>query len=183
MRDYHAYLDATFLTMIEVNPDTHGEPGVTTLRLRPNRALDRRGMWILGCVLAGSALITALIGAEQGNVYAPLFALVESLAVAAALVLIWRGGNRCERIRLDADVLEVEARPGCRRTRFQSGWVRVRLLEGSDRHHLLLASHGRKLEIGAFLADPEREALLEKLNAVLRGLKAPRRNHENDRDA
>ncbi|MGB8634341.1 MAG: DUF2244 domain-containing protein [Rhodanobacteraceae bacterium] len=182
MRDYHAWLEATFLTMIEVNPDTRSEPGVTTLRLRPNRALSRRGMWILGCVLAGSTLITAVIGAEQGNVYAPLFALIESLAVAVCLVLAWHGGSRYECIRLDADVLEVEAGPGRHRTRFQSGWVRVRLLEGSDRQHLLLASHGRRLEIGAFLADPEREALLQKLNAVLSGLKAPRRDSTLSRD-
>lgn len=159
--------------MIEVEPDARGRPGVTTFWLRPNRALSRRGMWFLGWMLAGSALITALIGAEQGNVYAPLFALVESLAVAAALAVAWRAGNRAERIRLDADVLEVEARPGFRRTRFQSGWVRVRLLKGSDRQHLLLASHGRKLEIGAFLAEPEREALQQKLDAVLARLRAP----------
>lgn len=156
---------------------------MTTLWLRPNRALKRSGMWILGCVLVGSTLLTALIGAKQGNVYAPLFALVESLAVAACLVLAWHGGNRYERIRLDADVLEVEARPGRRRTRFQSGWVRVRLLDGADRRHLLLASHGRKLEIGAFLAEPEREALLQKLDAVLRSLKAPRRDSTHIRDA
>ncbi len=169
--------------MIEVKSNTRGEPGVTTLWLRPNRTLNRGGMWVLGLILVGAVLGTALIGAQQGNVYAPLFALAESLAVAACLILAWRGGNRCERIRLDADVLEVEVRPGRQRARFQSGWVRVRLLDGGDRQHLLLASHGRKLEIGAFLADPEREALLEKLNAALRGLKAPRRNSTHIRDA
>ncbi len=183
MRDYHAWLEATFLAMIEVNPDAGCERGVTTLRLAPNRALGSRGLWVLGLVLVGATLITALIGAEQGNVYAPLFALVESLAVAIALVLVWRGGNRSERIRLDADVLEVETRPGRRRTRFQSGWVRVRLTQGGERRHLLLASHGRQLEIGAFLADPEREALQEKLNAVLQGLKAPHRDSKHFRDA
>mgnify|MGYP002712983690 FL=1 len=169
--------------MIEVNPDARDEPGVTTLCLTPNRALNSRGMWVVGLFLVATTLITALIGAEQGNVYAPLFALVESLAVAIALVLIWRGGNRRERIRLDADVLEVETRPGRRCIRFQSGWVRVRLLKGSDRQHLLLASHGRKVEIGAFLADPEREALQEKLNAALRGLRAPHRDSTHFRDA
>ena len=169
--------------MIEVNPDARDEPGVTTLRLKPNRALSSRGMWILGLVLVGATLITALIGAEQGNVYAPLFALVESLAVAVALALAWRGGNRSERIRLDADVLEVETRPGRRCIRFQSGWVRVWLKQGGERQHLLLASHGRQLEIGAFLADPEREALQEKLNAVLRSLKASHRDSTHFQDA
>ena len=143
--------------------------------LRPNRSLNRHGMYWLGGILAGVTLVTALIGAGQGNVYAPLFALVEVLAVVWALVVVWRSGNRSERITLDEQTLEVEIQPGNRRFQFQSGWVRVRLLQGYDRQHLLLASHGRKMEIGAFLADEERAQLSTKLDAVLACMKRPRR--------
>ncbi len=121
-------------------------------------------------------MVTALIGAHAGNVYAPVFAVVESVVVVLALVMVWRGGNRFERIRLDADVLEVQRYPGHGCTRFQSGWVRVRLQESDGRQHLMLASHGRDLEIGAFLADPEREAVRRKLNAALVDVRAPRRD-------
>lgn len=174
MRHYHGPQEVTFAAMIEVKPESCGEAGVTMFWLRPNRALNRRGMWVLGSGLVAAAMLMALLGAHAGNVFAPLFALLESAIVAVALLVSWRRGGRSERIRLDAEVLEVQTHPGHHCTRFQSGWVRVWLQQGSGRQHLLLASHGRQLEIGAFLVDSEREALREKLNTVLRGLKASR---------
>lgn len=166
--------------MIEVKPEPPAEAGVTTMWLRPNRAMSERGMWLLGLILVAVAMITALLGAQQGNVFAPLFALVESVAVAGGLVVAWMAGNRCERIRLDADVLEVESRPGRHCTRFQSGWVRVCLMDSGSRQQLLLASHGRSLEIGAFLADEERETLRRKLNSALQQARAPQKSGTRD---
>lgn len=146
---------------------------MTTVLLRPNRALTRGGMQTLAVVLISVPLFGALLSAARGNVYAPLFALFQALIVGPALWLAWRSGERTERIRVDEDVLEVEAGAGRPPVRFQSGWVRVLLHEGRTRQHLLLASHGRELEIGAFLADPEREAAREKLMRALREVRAP----------
>ncbi|WP_449421996.1 DUF2244 domain-containing protein, partial [Rhodanobacter lindaniclasticus] len=53
--------------------------------LKPNRSLSRRGLRRLIVVLVALALTTAELGAWQGNVFAPLFALVESAAMAVAL--------------------------------------------------------------------------------------------------
>lgn len=160
--------------MIRIRRDAAEGSGVTTVWIHPNRALSRRGMWILGAVLVIVPWLGAVLGAMAGNVYAPAFALGQTLIVVPALIMVWRGGERGERIRVDGDMLEVEAFPGRLLARFQSGWVRVLLQPGRDRRRLLLASHGRELEIGAFLADPEREALRDKLTLVLRGLRAPR---------
>lgn len=144
--------------------------------LKPNRALSRRDLRRLIGVLAALALTTAGLGAWQGNVFAPLFALVESSAVAFALGVAWRAGDRSERITLDASSLEVQSLPGRRCTRFQSYWVRVQLKDGTDRRRLLLTSHGRELEIGAFLADEERAELSKKLMVLLAALnRQPRR--------
>ncbi|WP_090450098.1 DUF2244 domain-containing protein [Dyella sp. OK004] len=144
--------------------------------LKPNRALSRRDLRRLIGVLAALALTTAGLGAWQGNVFAPLFALVESSAVAFALGVAWRAGDRSERITLDASSLEVQSLPGRRCTRFQSYWVRVQLKDGTDRRRLLLTSHGRELEIGAFLADEERAELSKKLMVLLADLnRQPRR--------
>ncbi len=118
-------------------------------------------------VLVVLALATAGLGAWQGNVFAPLFALLESVAVAAALSAAWRAGDRGERITLDASSLEVHSLPGRRCLRFQSYWVRVLLERGEGHQRLLLSSHGRKWEIGAFLADQERVELSGKLVALL----------------
>lgn len=122
--------------------------------------------------LAALALITAGLGAWQGNVFAPLFALIEASAVAIALSVAWRAGDRSERITLDAESLEVQSLPGRRCMRFQSYWVRVLLKPGDGHDRLLLSSHGRELEIGAFLADEERVELSRKLKALLADLQA-----------
>ncbi|MEN6540584.1 MAG: DUF2244 domain-containing protein [Mizugakiibacter sp.] len=88
------------------------EAGRVTVWLRPNRALSKRHLRWLVVGLAAASLGTAWLGSFQGNVYAPLFALVEVQAVAFALGLAWRAGDRGERITLDADALEVCAFPG-----------------------------------------------------------------------
>ncbi|QAU25534.1 DUF2244 domain-containing protein [Dyella sp. M7H15-1] len=135
--------------------------------LRPNRVLSRRGLSRLILVLATLALMTAGLGAWQGNVFAPLFALIEASAVAIALSVAWRAGDRSERITLDAESLEVQILPGRRCTRFQPYWVRVLLESGEGRYRLLLSSHGCRLEVGAFLAEEERAELFRKLRVLL----------------
>jgi len=152
--------------MIVLRPASAGLPSVT-MWLRPNRSLSRRGLRRLIVVLVALALITAELGAWQGNVFAPLFALVESAAMAIALSVAWRAGDRCERITLDESSLEVQSLPGRRCTRFQPYWVRVRVESGDGR--VLLSSHGRDLEIGAFLGQPERAELAKRLTALLTG--------------
>ena len=152
--------------MIVLRPAAAGLPCVT-MWLKPNRTLSRRGLRRLIVVLVALALITAGLGAWQGNVFAPLFALVESAAVAVALSASWRAGDRSERITLDASSLEVQSLPGRRSVRFQSYWVRVLLEPGNGRQRLLLSSHGREMEIGAFLAEQERVELSKKLMVLL----------------
>lgn len=156
--------------MIVLRPAAAGLPGVT-IWLRPNRTLSRRGLRRLIMLLVALALTTAVLGAWQGNVFAPLFALVESSAVAVALCVAWQAGDRSERITLDETSLEVQSLPGRRRVRFQPYWVRVRMDEGeSGCRRLLLSSHGRELEIGGFLAERERVELLRKLKVLLEGV-------------
>lgn len=152
--------------MIVLRPAAAGLPCVT-MWLKPNRTLSRRGLRRLIVVLVALALMTAGLGAWQGNVFAPLFALVESAAVAVALSVAWRAGDRSERITLDASSLEVQSLPGPRSVRFQSYWVRVLLEPGDGRQRLLLSSHGREMEIGAFLAEQERVELSKKLMVLL----------------
>lgn len=155
--------------MIVLRPATEDLP--CAMWLRPNRVLSLRGLRRLIMMLAALALTTAGLGAWQGNVFAPLFALVESAAVAVALTVAWHAGDRGERITLDETSLEVRSLPGQRRTCFQSHWVHVRLRPGRGRYRLVLASHGREVEIGAFLADGERTELSRKLMVLLADFK------------
>ncbi len=152
--------------MIVLRPATAGLPCVT-IWLKPNRALSRRGLRRLIMVLVALALTTAGLGAWQGNVFAPLFALVESAAISYALGVAWRAGDRSERITLDESSLEVRLLPSRRCVHFPSYWVRVLLEAGRGHQRLLLSSHGRNLEIGEFLAEQERVELSKKLKVLL----------------
>lgn len=158
--------------MIVLEPAVAGMHG-ETMWVRPNRSLSPRGLraWI-GSLLAlvwGIALWVA----EQGNVFAPLFAMVESAALVAALAVTWRSGERSERITVDARLLQLEWLPGRRRTQFQTYWVRVQWRGGPGRHRLFLASHGREVEVGAFLGEEERAELSQQLKVLLARAKAP----------
>lgn len=146
-----------------------------TIRLRPNRSLSRRGLRCWGWTVTAVTVAIAMVGAQQGNVFAPLFALLEAAGVSYALTLAWRAGDRGERITVDARALVVEYLPGHRRARFQSYWVRVLLQPARGRQRLVLASHGSEVEVGAFLVDEERAELSRTLRGVLAEAKAPRR--------
>lgn len=150
-----------------------GEGSSVTVWVRPNRSLNHRTLKRLAWGVAAVVLATGLIGARQGNVFAPVFALIEAIVVAWLLGMAWRAGNRGERITLDRHELEVEVLPAHRRTRFQSGWVQVLLVPGLNHRRLFLASHGRELEIGAFLADEERTELWRRLKQLLARMTAP----------
>ena len=139
----------------------------TTMWLQPNRTLSHRGLRRVIMVLVVLVLGTAGLGAWQGNVFAPLFAALESVVLAYALGIAWRAGDRGERITLDGSSLEVSELPSGRSTRFPSYWVRVRLEPSHGRQRLVLSAHGHALEIGVFLAEPERVALSKKLMALL----------------
>jgi uncharacterized membrane protein len=151
--------------MFVLRPTAAGQPRV--LWLRPNRALDKRGLRRLITGLAVLALVTASLGAWQGNVFAPVFALVEAFAVGFALGAAWRAGDRGERIAIGPDTLEVRAVPGRRTIRFQTHWVRIGLVTGEGRQRLVLTSHGNQLEIGAFLGEEERVEVSRKLMVLL----------------
>jgi uncharacterized membrane protein len=69
--------------MIVLRPATAGLPCVT-MWLKPNRTLSRRGLRRLIMILVTLVLMTGGLGAWQGNVFALLFALLESAAVAIA---------------------------------------------------------------------------------------------------
>ena len=139
-----------------------------TLLLAPNRALSRGELRKVIGALAAAALLVALLAAWQGNVFAPMFALLEVPCVVMALALVWRAGSRVERITLDERSVRVESLPpGAAAVAFPSPWVRVHLRDWGGHRHLLLAASGREREIGAFLGDEERLELSKELRSAL----------------
>ncbi len=148
------------------------EAGQVTLLLAPNRALSREQMRRLTWELCIAALLVAGYAAWSGDVFAPLFALAEIPVLTAALWLVWRSGNRRERITLDTEQVRIEQLPaqGRATSTFPVAWTRVRVQDRADGHrHVVLAAHGREQEVGTCLGDDERMQLSRWLKTLLSG--------------
>ena len=92
--------------------------GAVEIVARPNRSADPATLIAVFAVLSVTVLLVSLISYMQGNVLAPLFALLDVLLVGVSLALVWRRGADHDRIRLAADeVAIVLGRPGARFTR------------------------------------------------------------------
>ena len=155
------------------------ETGQVTLVLAPNRALSREQMHRLTWELCLAALVVAGLAAWGGDVFAPLFALIEVPVLAIALWLVWRSGDRRERITLDTDQVRIEQLPAQGRvaSTFPVAWTRVHVRERRDGHrHVVLAAHGHEQEVGACLGDDERMQLSRWLKTLLAGRSGWREN-------
>lgn len=155
------------------------ETGQVTLVLAPNRALSaaqvRRLVWEV-CV---AVLLVAALAAWGGDVFAPIFTLIELPVVAVAFWLVWRSGNCRERITLDTDHVRIEQVPAGGRvaSTFPTAWTQVRLREHRDGHqHVILAARGHEQEVGKCLGDDERMQLSRWLRTLLSGRSGWREN-------
>ncbi len=148
------------------------ETGQVTLLLAPNRALNRKQVRRLTWEVCIAALLVAALAAWGGDVFAPMFTLVEIPVVATAFWLVWRNGDRRERITLDTDQVRIEQLPAKGRAArtFPAAWTRVRVLDrGDGHHHVVLAAHGHEQEVGQCLGDEERMQLSRWLKTLLSG--------------
>ncbi len=96
------------------------------------------------------------------------FSGLEVLAVAFAFYLVLRDGERREVVRLSGDSLVIETGSVEMKDRieFNRFWVRVKLESSRYRYHpsrLVVASRHRKLELGRFLSEGERETFARTL--------------------
>jgi uncharacterized membrane protein len=147
--------------------------GGCEFRLRPNRSLSRRGVAGFLAGMAAAMLGVALLSAMQGNVYAPGFALLYLALVCGCFAIVQRRLRREERIGLLPGAVTVVRRDSRGEEiagRFDPYWVRLE----SNAGRLELGSHGKRVEIGAFLAEDERAELARRLAQALIELRAMR---------
>jgi len=141
------------------------------LMLWPHRSLSRRALWWFLALQSFAAGMFAGLAAWRGNVFAPAFAVLELGIVAFCLARVWRASGAGEVITLAGSRLEV-ARMGSAAppAQFHPYWTQLILQPG--RYYgwpsrLLLRSHGREVEIGAFLNEAERQELRSRLASLL----------------
>ena len=162
--NYHSVVSRDLRAMIEQRNPTSGAPGLE-LRLTPNRSARPGELFACFAALGAVAMGVAWVAAAQGNLFAPAFALLDVAVVGACFVLVRRRLAHEETIRFTEEAVVVRRRPASD-VRFPTGWVRVEVEPGPTRNarrRLLLGSHGRRIEIGAFLAEGERDELKRKV--------------------
>jgi len=139
--------------------------------LTPNRSLSRFGFWVLFIGLSLSALVVGISFMQMGAWPVLGFCGLEILLLYIAFHLNYISGQKSEEVELTENILEVRKISPLGHVlhwRFEPTWLRVKIDEPL-RHDskLHLASHGRSLEIGAFLTPEERLQLARALRCAL----------------
>lgn len=143
----------------------------------PYRSLTRKGVLVV--VAAMTVLTTAvalrfwLLGAWPVVV----FSAVEAPLVLLLLMINLRRARASELIMLSAQALTVvRTDPAGRRQQasLPSAWLRIDLYSGRGIARVMLSSHGRDCEVGAFLHEAEKLSLFAALSEALRDLRHPR---------
>ncbi|MGE0725446.1 MAG: DUF2244 domain-containing protein [Alphaproteobacteria bacterium] len=152
-------------------------PILLDLELRPHRSLPTRGFVVVMAALAVASLATGIGFTLAGAWPVVGFLGLDVLAVWLAFRVSYGRARTVERLRLSPDALTVERIAPRRRPqawRFEPAWLRVEIDEPArPQSRLVLASHGRMLEIGAFLAPDERAAAARRIRAALRDWRRP----------
>ena len=144
------------------------EPAEDCWIARPNQSLSWTEAFGFVALLAAVTLSIGLWFLFQGYPLVLPFSGLEVLAVAAAFYIVLRRSEWREVISFTQDVVIVEKgyREPSERAEFQRSWVQVQLERSAYRLHptrLHLGSHGRRVELGKFLTDGEREELAQEL--------------------
>lgn len=145
--------------------------------LRPHRSLSPGGFAVLM-----AAVIVAFAGIGLGFFLAGAWPVIGFCGLEVLLIwwcfkLNFRSLRRHETILLTDGELELRriAPDGTvERIALQTYWLRVRLDESPGRSsRLVLASHGREISVGAFLAPDERVELARALEQALARQRGP----------
>jgi uncharacterized membrane protein len=139
------------------------QPVFYDARLQPFRSLPPRGFALVMLVLGGASFILSV-----GCVVLGAWPITGFFGLDVALVYVafrasYRSARKTEHLRLTQDEMTVErigVRGDRRAWRFEPFWLRLIFEEpDEDSNRLYLASHGKTLSIGSFLAPTERKKL------------------------
>lgn len=139
--------------------------------LHPSRSLSPRGFFIVMVVLAALSFVSGMIFALNGAW--PVFGFfgLDVALVYWAFRANYRAGHLTETIRLTDRALmiaNITPEGQAKSWEFEPAWLRIDIDEGRlDQARLSLWSHGKGLEIAAFLSPEERRDLAGALKVAL----------------
>lgn len=153
------------------NPRAAAEGLAFDAVLTPHRSLGPLGFYLLMGFFACACLAVGIGFFIIGAWPVAGFLGLDVALLWLAFKLSYRSGLLSEHLRLSATLLTVRRilpSGRVREWRFQPYWLRVEM-DDPPRHdsHMTLASHGRRLTVGAFLNVTERLDLARALSAAL----------------
>jgi uncharacterized membrane protein len=154
-----------------------GEAPVFEALIVPYRSLTRKGVAAVVAVLSVLSVAMAVRFWLLGAWPVAGFSLIELPLASVLLAINVRRARASELIMLDAVALTViRTDPAGRRQRVSlpAAWLRVDLDAGRGASRVVLSSHGRDCEVGAFLHEPDKLSLFDALRDALHRLRHPR---------
>lgn len=136
---------------------------------RRNNSLTARGcIFVFGSLAALSLVIAAGFSFFGAWLIAP-FAGLELVVLALVLRCVWRGAGDFERVTIEGDqvVLERLEESELRRFVFNRYWAQLVLSTGNRDTRVALRSHGREVEVGRYVGEDRRRALVLELRRHL----------------
>ena len=139
--------------------------------LQPYRSLPPKGFAILMAVLGGASVLGGIFWVSRGAWPVVGFFGLDVLLVYLAFRASYRSARLSERVRLTETSFTIDRvtlRGERRRWQFEPAWLRVVLRQiDEDRSELVVASHGRTVTVGSFLAPAERQRVAAALQDAL----------------
>jgi uncharacterized membrane protein len=155
---------------------SNAEASETEFVLIPHRSLEWRAVCRLFFGFAIFFSVLSLGLALMGAWLVAPFTGLELLALGAALYVNACGVRQREVVRVSPESVQVQrGRRGPEQEfRYHTGWARVELLRDARAgwpSRLFIGSHGRSVELGRALPEPERHALAQCLRTLLESMR------------
>lgn len=155
----------------------HGSTGYrprNRINLWPYRSLSIQSYRLLMLCLAGVMLVAGALFFAIGAWPVIGFMGLEILVIWMAFHMNYRAARRRETLEANRSTFRIKrVSPGgvTDVDELPTAWLKARIVASGPgrgrRERLVVSSHGREAEIGAFLHDSERKALLPEINAML----------------
>ena len=143
--------------------------------LRPSPPMDSRTLLVILAVVASFNIAFALSFILRGAWPIAPFMGLDVALLAWAFRASTIAARRFEHVTLTPSLLRIEKHPAkgaATRAEFNPYWVRVDLQRPTEfSNRLFLRSHGKSLQLGAFLAPATRESFAQALKSALSAAK------------
>ncbi len=154
------------------------EPVLLDETLRPSQPMEARTLLVILAIVASFNIAFALSFILRGAWPIAPFMGLDVVLLAWAFRASTLAAQRSERVILTPSLLRIEQRPAkgvVTEAQFNPYWVRVDLQRPTEfSNRLFLHSHGRALQLGAFLAPAVRESFANALKSAISAAKNPR---------